>query len=809
MYSWFKKFFRAADGSTALKARADQQWEDGKLEDAVASYRQAIAIRADFAEAHNNLGNVLRAQGLIADAELCFKQAITINPALAQASFNLAYLSREQGRINDAISHFKQGLLHKPGVASIYRDLSDALFQAGQSAEAKQVIAQGIAVDPRVADLHFAMGNLHTHDQAPDKAIACFRQVLALQTDHVVARIRLGKLLMEQEQLYEALASLDAAPAITPDFALPYYQLGVAFQSRGEMEDALRCLRKAFSLQPVSAEMLYNMGITFKSCGQLGDAIACYRKATELKPDFAGAHCNLGNLYFDLGNLDAALACHHRALAITPDAVIALYGLGCVLGAQQKSLEAASCFQRVLAQDPENLGARTLLLYHLQHMCAWDELDTHIAALRRAIADDANPASAQKPLSPLAFVAIPGATAREQKHCAEQWVRGGLAALLPQRERLGFQHHRAPGEKISVGYLSADFRQHPVSFLMAEVLELHDRDGFHVTAYSYGPDDGSALRGRIQRACDAFVELRNVDYEDAAKKIHADHIDILVDLTGHTQDGRTDILALRPAPIQVNYLGFPGTMGADFIDYLIADRFVIPPQSRQHYTERVIWLPDCFQANDRTRPRPATPGRAACNLPEDAFVFCCFNQTAKITPDIFDIWCRLLHAVPGSVLWLPASNAHAAGNLRNEAEKRGIDASRLIMAPLMQRDAHLARLQCADLFLDTLPFNAGTTCSDALWMGLPVITCAGDAFASRMAGSLLTAIGAPELITHTLDDYYRLALDLATSAGRLAGLRRKINANRDTAPLFDSPRFTRNLEAAYRQMVAARAGGGE
>ena len=805
MFSWFKKTTRTPDDSAARKALGDRYSEEGKLDDAAASYRQAIAIRADFAEAYNNLGNILRAQHLPADAEQCFKQAIAINPALAQAYFNLGYLSQEQGRLNDAIDNFKQGLRREPDTAIVYRDLGYALFQAGQLAAAKQAFAQGIALDPGIADLHFFMGNLHNHEQAPDDAIACYRRALSIQTDHAAARANLGKLLLAAERLHEAMDAFNAAPVPTRAFALPYYQLGIAFQSQGAMDDALHCLRKAFALQPESAALLYNLGIALKSFGQLRDAMACYRGATELKPDFIDAHCNLGNLYFALGELDAASACHQRVLAMAPDSVKALYGLGSVLGAQQKIQEAVRCFHHALALEPGHLAARTLLLYHLQHMCAWDDLDTHIAAIRHAVTDHTG--SAQNRLSPLAFVAIPGATAKEQKQCAEQWVRGGMASLLQQRARLGFQYHRASGDKISIGYLSADFRQHPVSFLMAEVLELHDRARFHVTAYSYGPDDGSAMRGRIQRACDAFVDIRNDDYEGAAKKIHADQIDILVDLTGHTQDSRTDILALRPAPIQVNYLGYPGTMGADFIDYLIADRFIVPPQSRQHYTEQVAWLPDCFQANDRTRPRPATPGRAACGLPEDGFVFCCFNQTAKITPEVFDIWCRLLRAVPGSVLWLPASNRHAGGNLRREAEQRGIDSSQLIMAPLMHRDEHLARLQCADLFLDTLPFNAGTTCSDALWMGLPVITCAGDAFASRMAGSLLTSIGTPELITYTLDDYYELALKLATSTELLAGLRQKISANRDTAPLFDSPRFTRNLEEAYRQMVRARARG--
>jgi predicted O-linked N-acetylglucosamine transferase (SPINDLY family) len=332
---------------------------------------------------------------------------------------------------------------------------------------------------------------------------------------------------------------------------------------------------------------------------------------------------------------------------------------------------------------------------------------------------------------------------------------------------------------------------------MAQVFELHDRHRFQITAYSYGPDDGSELRKRLQRAFDHFVDIREISDLDAARQIYMDRIDILVDLTGFTDKTRSGILALRPAPRQLSYLGYIGTMGADFVDYLIADHFLVPPQHRRHYTEKMLYLPNCFQSNDRKRPRPPAPTRSYCGLPANAFVFCCFNQTYKITPEVFDIWCRLLIAVPNSVLWLFANIPDSVANLRLEARKRGVDPIRLVMAPEVKPDAYLARMRCADLYLDTTPYNAGTTCSDALWMGLPVITCVGDSLSSRMAGSLLLAIGAQELITYTMADYYRLAFELATHDAKLDAIRNKICANRDTAPLFDSARFTLDLENAY------------
>jgi predicted O-linked N-acetylglucosamine transferase (SPINDLY family) len=461
------------------------------------------------------------------------------------------------------------------------------------------------------------------------------------------------------------------------------------------------------------------------------------------------------------------------------------------------------CYRRALELMPEFHAARIKLLHQLQHACIWgadalgDTLETHIRIVRQVVREE--PVTPYNRISPFSFLALPGTTASEQKRCAEKGAQHAFQPLVSLREKLGFDFKREPGQKIHVGYLSADFHDHATMRLMAEVFELHDRSRFHITAYSSGPDNGSAMRARAKNAFDKFVDIRDDSLEGAARKIHADRIDILVDLKGYTQHSRSAILALRPAPVQVNYLGYPGTMGADFVDYLIADRFIIPPEHFEHYSEKVVWLPDCYQPNDRTRPRLAAPSRESCGLPDAGMVFCCFNQTYKITPEIFDVWCRLLQAVPGSVLWLLAK-PHVEDNLRREAERRGVDPERLVMAPGLAPEKHLARLQCADLFLDTIPYNAHTTCSDALWMGLPVITCVGETFPSRVAGSLLTAMGMPELITYNLEDYYALALSLALDREKREGMRNKIIALRDTAPLFDSVRFTRNLEAVYEKM---------
>jgi predicted O-linked N-acetylglucosamine transferase (SPINDLY family) len=398
------------------------------------------------------------------------------------------------------------------------------------------------------------------------------------------------------------------------------------------------------------------------------------------------------------------------------------------------------------------------------------------------------------------MMAIPSSSA-DQLRCAQNWVANRLASIARLRDGLGFRFPRGPKSRLKLGYLSADFHQHATAYLIAELFELHDRTRFEIWAYSYGADDGSALRQRLVRACDRFTDIGSSSYEAAARQIYADGIDVLVDLKGYTRGARTQILALRPAPIQVNYLGFPGTLGADFVDYIITDRFITPPDQEPFFTEQLVYLPDCYQANDRQRPiAEQTPTRRECSLPETGFVFCCFNNTYKITPEVFTIWMRLLQKLPDSVLWLLEANPAVATNLRREAAARGVALERLVFAPRMSLAEHLARHCRADLFLDTLPVTAHTTGSDALWAGLPVLTCAGETFASRVAGSLLTAIGLPELITHSLAEYEARALHLAVHPNELAALRERLAQNRLTAPLFDTPRFTRHLETAYRMM---------
>ena len=400
-------------------------------------------------------------------------------------------------------------------------------------------------------------------------------------------------------------------------------------------------------------------------------------------------------------------------------------------------------------------------------------------------------------MSPFLLLSEPGVTAREQRACSEIWMRKRLMTAVAERERLAFHLPTGDSEKIKLGYLSNDFQDHATALLLVETLEAHERSLFEIHAYSYGKDDGKEMRRRLTRAFEGFHEIASLSDVDAACKINDDGIHILIDLKGFTQNTRTSILALRPAPVQVNYLGYPGTLGAGLCDYIVSDSFVTPESAVADYSEAFALLPHSYQPHGRKAVIGPAPNRASVGLPQDGFVFCCFNQAYKLTPDIFDVWCRLLEALPTSVLWLLASSS-AEGNLRNEALKRGIVGSRLIFAPDLPKSLHLGRLQLADLMLDTAPYGAHTTASDALWAGVPLITRPGETFASRVAGSLLSAIELPELIVDRGDDYFDLAL--ASILVALEKLRRKLAFNRMTTPLFDVAAYTAAPEALYLEM---------
>jgi predicted O-linked N-acetylglucosamine transferase (SPINDLY family) len=440
-------------------------------------------------------------------------------------------------------------------------------------------------------------------------------------------------------------------------------------------------------------------------------------------------------------------------------------------------------------------------IHRSRAMCEWDEFPEGARLMRSLLA-----AGAPGKLPPFLLLSEPGMSASEQRACSELWIADRLAASRTARDALGLQFNIRKRKKIRVGYLSSDFHDHATSLLLIETIESHDHARFDIRAYSYGLDDGGEMRRRLRNAFDEFRDISSMSDADAAIAIHRDEIDILVDLKGYTKDTRAGVVMLPPAPVQVNYLGYPGTLGAGVCDYIITDCFITPMSSAANYSESFAYMPHSYQPHGRKMEIAAAAARSEVGLPPAGFVFCCFNQAYKFTPAIFDLWRRLLDSVPGSVLWLSASGV-AEGNLRNEMRRRGVDAARLTFAPHRSQAEHMSRLQLADLVLDTSPFGAHTTASDALWAGVPIVTWAGETFPSRVAGSLLHAVGLPELIASDFEQYFDIAFALAKDPLRFAALKAKLAAGKFTAPLFDAAAYTTALEQLYEEMWRRRLAG--
>jgi predicted O-linked N-acetylglucosamine transferase (SPINDLY family) len=552
--------------------------------------------------------------------------------------------------------------------------------------------------------------------------------------------------------------------------------------------EAMESYRRALDLKPGFAEAHNNLGNAHKDEGSFHEAVESYRRAAELKPGYPEAHYNLGITLEELGSSQRAAVCLKRAIALRPDYAEAHFRLGSLLADRDHREAALACYRRALEIKPDYANALAKKLRQQAHLCdwkLWGEFDAVATTL--GIEGEA--------VAPFTLLALEDHPARHRLR-AENIARELFKAIsLPARPRPPTRPAR-----LRIGYFSADFRAHAVMYLMARLLEVHDRGRFAIFAYSYGQEETDAMRERVKQSVDCFRDVKNRPSREIAALARADGIDIAIDLQGYTGNTQSDIFSFRPAPVQINYLGYPGTMGSDFYDYIIADDVVIPERERDSYSEQIIYLPHSYLVSDDTRAISERHlSRSEFGLPEEGFVFCCFNGHYKISPREFDIWMRLLNRIDGSVLWLRSSR-WAEDNLRREAEVRGVAGERIIFAGHVEgMDEHLARHRLADLFLDTFNFNSHTTASDALWAGLPVVTKAGRGFAARVSASLLTALGLPELITETEDGYEALALDLARNRDKLDAIRLKLAKNRRSEPLFDTELFARHLESAFEQ----------
>jgi len=601
-----------------------------------------------------------------------------------------------------------------------------------------------------------------------------------------------GLALHRRGAVEEAAARYADVLRADPANADALYYLALISCQHGRFAEGAELARKSLASDPNQARSHVILGRAQHALGSHGDALSSFDRAIALSPDLAPAHANRADVLSKIGRNAEALDSYDRALALAPDSVADWMNRGVALIALNRHDEAAASFDRGYALDPAFAQAddfRAPRLLSKLRVCDWTNVAAETAELLAMV-------GAGKPLSvPYAIVFI-AASPAEQLRCAQRYVQEQPAhPPLWQGEVYGH-------DRIRVAYLSADFNEHPTAYLTAGLFEQHDRSRFEITALAFGRNDKSPSRRRLEAAFEHFIDVADRSDREIAELMRRAEIDIAVDLMGFTKDNRLGVLARRAAPVRVNYLGYPGTTGAPYMDYILADATIIPTDHQAFFAERVVRIPGTYQINDNRRAiGRRTPTRGECGLPQGAFVFCCFNNPQKITPEMFDIWMRLLRAIEGSVLWLIADNAKAAANLRLQAEQRGVAPQRLIFAPKAGVADHLARLRLADLCLDTLPCNAHTTASDALWAGLPVLTCLGETFAGRVAASLLKAIGLDELIAATLAEYEALALRLARDPAYLATLKDRLIRNRDGSALFDTQSATRHIETAYQTMV--------
>jgi len=726
--------------------------------------------------------------GMLAEAEKFYAAILQARPDHFDALRLLGVLRQQQGNNAEALRLINTALKMNPRSLEALCNFAGVLFALKHYDEALASYDRALVIEPGHPEVLYNRGNTLLQLGRDEEALAAFDRALAKKPDHPEMLVNRGNALLRLDRVPKALAAFDRVLELVPDHAIALGNRGTALKLLGRYEEALENYRKLLELTPDNVAALNDHGSTLLLLKRAEEALAIFDQVLAIAPDQPGALNTRADLLRVLGRHDEAVDAYDKILAAAPHNGEVLYNRGKSLWALGKLEEAMASYEQARAHNhPRALG--DLAMCRLR-IADWPSAVSLAGALRTHLAEGGL-------VDPFALMAL-GLDPSDQLESSRRYVRTRIAdAPTP------FVHASAiRPDKLRIAYLSSDFRQHPVGTAIAELLERHDKTCFEIVGVSYGSNDSSATRTRIVEAFDQFHDVASDGDRDIAQLLNDRHVHIAVALNGLTAGCRPGVLACRPAAIQVNYLGYAGTTGAEHMDYILADETVLPFDQQRFFTEKIVHLPDCYHVNDATRRISAyVAPRSDLGPPDQGFVFCCFNQTFKIAAPVFEVWMRLLARVHGSVLWLSDMSDLAQLNLRREAAARGIDPDRLIFAPRMDDSAdHLARHRAADLFLDTLPYNAHSTTCDALWAGLPVVTCMGNFFAGRVAASMLKAAGLPELVTNNLADYEALALKLASDRALLASIRRKLADNRASCPLFDSDRFRRHIEAAYATM---------
>jgi protein O-GlcNAc transferase len=759
----------------------------GQLDAALGCFDRAVALDPGSVIAHYSRAEAYKDLGRPDEALASYDQAIAVNSGFLHAFYRRGVLLQQIARPEEAIASYDRVLQIKPDHLDALVNRGSALSSVGQSAEALASYDRAIALKPEQASLHSLRGDLLRALDRREEALASYEKAIAINPHDAQAHCNRG-IALHLMQKSEAIASFDKAIEINPDYFEAHANRAIALFGLGRRAEALLSCDQAIELNPDQAFLYVIRGDVLRALVRREDALASYNEAIAINPDDAEAHCNRG-ITLMLMHRTEAIPSFDKAIQLNPDYAEPYFHRAYSLRLLSRFDAATADYRKVVTLAPDFDFLPGSRLEASLQVCDWSDYEALVAQIAAGLEKE------RYVTHPFIFMALMD-SARLQHEAARIWVRYACST----RDALEPIARRARPRKLTVGYFSCDFHEHPVGRLLVELIELHDRSRFEVIAFSFGPKTGDPLQQRLSRAFDRFFDVRDKSDLEIASLARELDVDIAVDLGGHTRGSRTGIFALRAAPIQINYLGYAGTMGAEFMDYLIADDTVVPQARQDDYAEKIIYLPESFMPFDSTYAiADKVFTREELGLPPHGFVFCCFNNSFKLTPVMFDCWMSILARTNGAVLWLSKTNPEAAANLRAEASRRGIDERRLIFAERMDSlPEHLARLRAADLFLDTFPYNAHATALDALWAGLPMLTYPGEGFASRVAASLLRSLGLPEVIAGSLSEYEETAVNLATDSSRLGRIRGLLaGKKRAGARLFDTPRFTRDLEAAY------------
>ena len=740
--------------------------------------------------------------GDLKSAEGLYEKVLGCEPENADALHLQGMIDFDKGDSENAIIKIKRAIVSDPDFFEFHRSLGNVNKNSGQIEEALCAYNRAISTNPMDIESLYEAGALNYSLGRLGAAESCFKMCIKLKSDHVRAYNDLGLVYRAKKRYRIATNCFTRALAINSHLSYARCNLAITLKDQGQLVTALDELQKASESDPGCPEVYYNMGLVLTEMGNSTEAIFNYKKAIALKNDFAPPHNNMGILLQEVGRTREAISCFQKAIKLDPKNAMAHYNLGVLFKYHERYSDAVFCMNKALEIDPRFTLAKKAKVNYLRDICKW--------TIENATMEKPGPGCEGNQRE-----AMPESTEYMFEELSENYLEKVLVSATKRSQQIEKRSNTwsvtlshdpkcFKKEKIIVGYISNNFRDHPTAHLVCDMFACHDRTRFEIICYSYGENDNSAYRKKIESGCDRFVDIFNISSLEAASKINNDKVQILVDLNGYTACSRTDICSFRPAPVQVRYLGEARTSGASFFDYLIGDNIVTPLVQAAYFTEKLVLMPHSYQVNSRLpiEARLAKTERILFQLPDDGFVFCSFSTSYKIDPDLFRSWMRILDRTPNSVLWLLKRDSATELNLKSAAKKLGIDPDRLVFTQPIAKNQHLSRLSSADLCLDTRVVNGAATTSDALWAGVPVVTIEGHHFASKMSASILMAVGLPELITHDLKQYEDLAVALATYPEQMGAVRDKLENNKPTCPLFDTREFVHNLESTFEQMWA-------